>query len=154
GFASGIDRRQSHAALQRADLTADAHAVAEQAHDVRVDALDVLATLRQRVAAHAATPALIAAGMVRPAARAKGRNRCITFANASCESDWSPSDSAFSGSGCTSMMSPSAPAAIAAKASGATSSASPPAWLGSTITGKCVSRLSTGIAETSSVLRV
>ena len=39
--------------------------------------------------------------------------------------------------GCTSTISPSAPAAIAANASGATSDASPPAWLGSTITGRC-----------------
>ena len=42
-------------------------------------------------------------------------------ANAPGFSDWSPSDSADSGSGCTSTIRPSAPAATAAKASGATS---------------------------------
>ena len=46
--------------------------------------------------------------------------------------------------GCTSTMIPSAPAAAAASDSGVTSRAGPAAWLGSTITGRCVSSLSTG----------
>ena len=52
------------------------------------------------------------------------------------------------------MMRPSAPAARAARDMGSTSSALPQPWLGSTITGRWVSFLSTGTAEMSKVLRV
>ena len=43
-------------------------------------------------------------------------------------------------------MIPSAPTAAAARASGSTSRRSPEAWLGSTITGRCVCSFSHGIA--------
>src|SRR5205085_8204348 len=147
-----------------ADLARQLHAPRDQLDDRAVHPLDLLAQARElrrlraprgrRVTHAAAAPSASAAGMVRPAASANGRNARISERKASTDSDWSPSDSASSGAGCTSMMRPSAPAAIAAKASGATRSARPPAWLGSTITGRCVSDLSTGIAAMSSVLRV
>ena len=50
-------------------------------------------------------------------------------------------------------MSPSAPAAAAASDIGPTRSRRPAAWLGSTITGRWVISLSTGIAIRSSVKR-
>ena len=50
-------------------------------------------------------------------------------------------------------MIPSAPAAAAASDSGSTSERRPAAWLGSTITGRCESSLSTGTAVRSSVKR-
>ena len=53
-------------------------------------------------------------GRRRPAARAKASSRVISSANWAGSSAWSPSESAASGHGWTSMMSPSAPAAIAA----------------------------------------
>ena len=43
---------------------------------------------------------------------------------------------------------------LAARASGSTSRRSPDAWLGSTITGRCVCSFSHGTAERSSVKRV
>ena len=49
---------------------------------------------------------------------------------------------------------PSAPAATAARAIGATLSRSPVPWLGSTRVGRWLSLWTTGIAEMSSVLRV
>ena len=52
------------------------------------------------------------------------------------------------------MMSPSAPAAIAARAIGATLSRIPVPCEGSTITGRCDSRCATGTALMSRVLRV
>ena len=60
---------------------------------------------------------------------------------------------AFSGSGCTSTMMPSAPTAAAARLSGSTRSRRPAAWLGSTMTGRWLSSLSTGTAVRSSVKR-
>ena len=51
-------------------------------------------------------------------------------------------------------MMPSAPAATAARAMGATLSRIPVAWLGSTIIGRWESSLITGTQERSSVLRV
>ena len=65
-----------------------------------------------------------------------------------------PSQSASSGCGCTSTITPSAPTATAARASGSTRSLRPAACDGSTSTGRCVSRFSTGTAERSSVYRV
>src|SRR5215472_14182250 len=61
---------------------------------------------------------------------------------------------AFSGAGCVSTMRPSAPMATPARATGGTRLRFPVAWLGSRITGKCVSSFRTGIAEMSQVLRV
>ena len=52
------------------------------------------------------------------------------------------------------MIKPSHPAATAASAIGGTSFATPHAWLGSTITGRCVALRNTGTAERSRVLRV
>ena len=52
------------------------------------------------------------------------------------------------------MIRPSAPAATLAMERGFTRREVPEAWLGSTITGRCVRLLSTGTAEMSSVLRV
>ena len=53
----------------------------------------------------------------------------------------------------TSTISPSAPAATAASAMGSTSALLPAAWLGSTMTGRCVRLFSTGMADTSSAAR-
>ena len=64
---------------------------------------------------------------------------------------WGASHSAFSGVGWASTMIPSAPAATAARARAGTSSRRPAACDGSTMTGRCVSSLSTGIAPMSSV---
>ena len=61
---------------------------------------------------------------------------------------------AFSGAGCTSTIRPSAPMATPARASAGTRLRFPVAWLGSRITGRCVSSLSTATAEISQVLRV
>ena len=58
------------------------------------------------------------------------------------------------GSGCTSMITPSAPTAIAARVSGRTRSRRPPECDGSTMTGRWDSRCATGTALISSVLRV
>src|SRR6266436_10348315 len=69
-------------------------------------------------------------------------------------SDWGPSESASSGLGCTSMMSPSAPHATAPLAMGATRSQCPVPCDGSTTTGRCESFLSTGTALRSRVKRV
>src|SRR5512134_983565 len=69
-------------------------------------------------------------------------------------SDCGPSESAVSGWWWTSTMMPSAPAAIAAAESGSTRLIFPEAWLGSAMTGRWDSSLTTGIAETSKVLRV
>ncbi len=52
------------------------------------------------------------------------------------------------------MMSPSAPAATAARAIGITLSRRPVPWLGSTTIGRWLRFLITGIAARSSVLRV
>ena len=51
--------------------------------------------------------------------------------------DWAPSDSAWSGSGCTSIIRPSAPAATAARAIGITFERTPVPWLGSAMIGRC-----------------
>ena len=69
-------------------------------------------------------------------------------------SAWSPSHSAVFGSGCTSMITPSAPTAIAARVSGRTRSRRPPECDGSTMTGRWDSRCATGTALMSRVLRV
>ena len=58
------------------------------------------------------------------------------------------------GSLCTSMMRPSLPQAAAASAIGRTRRAMPVAWLGSTMTGRCVSSLSIGTAARSRVFLV
>jgi hypothetical protein len=52
------------------------------------------------------------------------------------------------------MSRPSAPAATAARAIGATLSRRPVPWLGSTTIGRWLRFFTTGIAEMSSVLRV
>ena len=67
-------------------------------------------------------------------------------ANPSKSSDCSPSLHALSGSGCTSTKRPSAPAATPMRASAGTSSRCPAAWLGSAMTGRCVTCLSSAIA--------
>src|SRR5437867_4270277 len=166
-FTRRIQRRHSGDALQRSDFLAAPHAAREESDQLTVDLLDHASRASQRLASgggisghlgvgHAAAPAADgrAPTSVRPAASAKAVSRAIINRKASNESDWSPSDNALAGSGCTSTIRSSAPAAMAANESGATRSEMPPAWLGSTITGRCVSRLSTGTAATSRVLRV
>ena len=78
----------------------------------------------------------------------------MSWANFVGLSDCGPSDSASSGRGCTSMISPSAPHATAALAMGATRSQWPVPCDGSTTTGRCESFFSTGTALRSSVKRV
>ena len=84
----------------------------------------------------------------------KGRSIAIVSANFAKVSDCGPSESAFSGVGWTSIISPSAPAATAAHDMGGTRRATPVAWDGSTMTGRWVRSLRTGIAERSRVFRV
>ena len=78
----------------------------------------------------------------------------ISSANWSGKRDWYPSESARSGSACTSTIRPSAPAATAARASGVTLSRLPVPWLGSTMMGRCDKCFTAGITLRSSVLRV
>ena len=92
--------------------------------------------------------------MARPTAPAMTRTCRIRSSNSRGVSDCCPSESAFSGQGWTSMMSPSAPAAIAARAIAATWARRPMPCDGSTTTGRCVSDFRTGTAFRSSVLRV
>src|SRR4029079_4046313 len=91
---------------------------------------------------------------LRPIAGAMIRIAAIRRSNCDGNIDWAPSLSARSGSLCTSMISPSAPAATAARAIGATMSRRPAPWLGSAMIGRWLSFLTTGIAEMSKVLRV
>ena len=58
------------------------------------------------------------------------RTHDISSSNCAGRSDWAPSENASSGWGCTSTISPSAPAAIAALAIGTTSERTPVPWLG------------------------
>ena len=74
--------------------------------------------------------------------------------NCGISSDCAPSLTAFSGAGCTSTINPSAPIATPARASAGTRLRFPVAWLGSRITGRCVSSLSAAMAAMSQVLRV
>src|SRR6266851_1233759 len=92
--------------------------------------------------------------MLRPMAGAMIRSSAIKRSNCEGNIDWAPSLSARSGSQCTSMIRPSAPAATAARAIGATMSRRPAPWLGSATIGRWLSFLTTGIAEMSNVLRV
>src|SRR5215469_12013930 len=92
--------------------------------------------------------------MLRPTAGAIIRNRCINSANCSGNNDCAPSESAWSGSGCTSISNASAPAASDAHAIGATLSRNPVPCDGSDVIGRCDSLCTIGIAEISSVLRV
>src|SRR5690606_5750714 len=89
-----------------------------------------------------------------PTARPSGSNPWFRAANSAGVNDWGPSESAFSGQGCTSIISPSAPAANAAQARGKTRSLRPAAWLGSTITGRWLKPLTRGTALISSIFRV
>ena len=75
-------------------------------------------------------------------------------ANWSSVIDCSPSDSASSGRGWTSTMTPSAPAATPASDIGLISQRLPVAWLGSTMTGRWVRWWRSGMAARSSVFRV
>ncbi len=91
---------------------------------------------------------------MRPTACATFRRSLTSAANFFGSSDCGPSESAVSGFGCTSMTSPSAPAATAALAIGPTYSQEPVPWLGSTTTGRWESCLMTGTAARSKVKRV
>ncbi len=88
-----------------------------------------------------------------PATSAAACTRARYSGNSSATSCCGPSQIAWSGCGWTSTMIPSAPAAAAASESGSTRSRRPAAWLGSTITGRWLSSLSTGTAIRSSVKR-
>ena len=78
------------------------------------------------------------------------RNSVISRSNCAGNSDCAPSLRARSGSGCASMSRPSAPAATAARAIGATLSRRSVPWLGSTTIGRWLSLWITGIVEMSS----
>jgi len=83
-------------------------------------------------------------GMVRPTAGAMIRNCDINSSNCSKRSDCAPSLRAWSGSGCTSISKPSAPAATAARPMGATMSRRPVPCEGSAMMGRCESFFTTG----------
>src|SRR3990170_990765 len=89
-----------------------------------------------------------------PTAAAIPFSRATISWKASGRRDCGPSERAVSGSWWTSTMTPSAPAAMAAAASGSTRLIFPAAWLGSAITGRWERPFRTGIAETSKVFRV
>ena len=78
----------------------------------------------------------------------------ITSLNAAGVSDWAPSQSAAAGLLCTSIIRPSAPAAVAAIAIGFTRPAIPVAWLGSTMIGRCVIVFRSGMDARSRVFLV
>src|SRR5262249_35485033 len=112
---------------------------------------------RVRVVAKAAALARVQGDLhasVTPTALAIARNDVISCANSAGVSDWGPSQSAAFGLGCTSTITPSAPAANAALAMAGTKSESPVPCEGSTTIGRWVSRLMSGIDPRSSVLRV
>src|SRR5690606_17660739 len=88
-----------------------------------------------------------------PSASAMARIDSIISTNSDGRRAWAPSTRAVSGVGWTSTMMASAPAATAARASGATSSRFPPACDGSTSTGRCDIDLRSGTAVMSRVLR-
>ena len=83
-----------------------------------------------------------------------GSRSFIIFWNCARSSDCAPSLMAFSGAGCTSTISPSAPIATPARDKAGTRLRFPVAWLGSRMTGKCVNSFSAGIAAMSQVFRV
>src|SRR5262250_807386 len=91
---------------------------------------------------------------LRPTASATGLSSRMSCVNFDGLSDCGPSESASSGLGCTSMMSPSAPHATAPLAMGATRSQCPVPWDGSTTTGRWESFFNTGTALRSRVKRV
>ena len=78
----------------------------------------------------------------------------MTSANSSGLMDCAPSHRAWAGSLCTSTITPYAPTAMAARASGYTIQNLPVAWLGSTTTGRWLSRFTASTADRSRVLRV
>ena len=88
-----------------------------------------------------------------PATAAACSRRATYSSSPSVWSCCGPSQIASSGSGCTSTMIPSAPAAAAAIDRAGTRLRRPGAWLGSTITGRWVISFSAGIAVMSSVKR-
>ena len=90
----------------------------------------------------------------RPTASAIFRISAITSTNAAGVIDCAPSHNACAGSLCTSIITPSAPTAIAARAIGCTIQLLPVEWLGSTITGRWLSFFTAQMADRSSVLRV
>src|SRR5690348_510530 len=94
------------------------------------------------------------AAILRPTAGAIMRNCAISSSSCSKWSDCAPSESACSGSLCTSSSKPSAPAATAARAMGTTLSRRPVPCEGSASMGKWESFLMTGMAAISRVLRV
>src|ERR1700722_2231334 len=73
----------------------------------------------------------ISALMFRFTAVAMMRSWSMSLSNYSGNNDWAPSERALSGWGCTSISSPSHPAATAARAMGATLSRRPTPWEGS-----------------------
>src|SRR6266568_4936144 len=75
--------------------------------------------------------------IVFPMTSAIFRHICIVVSNAAGVKVCEPSLTAFDGLGWTSMMSPSAPAAIEAADIDGTNEAIPVPWLGSTTIGKC-----------------
>ena len=99
------------------------------------------------------TSSLLTERQVRPETAATIHARRVRPASSSSPRACLPSERAFSESGWISTMRPSAPAAIAATASGTTKSALPAAWLGSAITGRCVKRFTAAIAPMSSMNR-
>src|SRR5207302_8753720 len=85
--------------------------------------------------------------------RAGRSSSSINRAKAFRSSDCGPSESARSGQGCTSIMMPSAPAAIAARLIAGITLRRPVPCEGSAITGRCDSSLAKGIAARPNVLR-
>ncbi len=90
----------------------------------------------------------------RPVHAASSRSLAPSAITSSGSSACGPSQRASAGFACTSTMIPSAPAATAASAIGATSVRPPVPCDGSTITGRCERSCATTTAERSSVLRV
>src|SRR5881394_3887775 len=116
GLAHVIERRQSRRPLRHADLARQPHAIGDELHQRPIEHLDPVAQPGEirwrwgwgwgwgwwrRDVRHAATgvDAAMPAGIVRPAAAAKGCKPRINSANASSDSDWSPSESASAGFG-------------------------------------------------------
>src|SRR4051812_48892481 len=103
-LARRVERRQPQGTFCDTDVPREAHSARDQIDERGVQALDLVPQPQQLLVAHAATTEgeASARGSVRPAASANGRKVRIMSRKAAGLRDWSPSDNASAGFGCTS----------------------------------------------------
>src|SRR2546430_6685622 len=140
----GISGQELVEARDDADAVALRRCAGAFVRVVTGDLVPVAKRQRQRAADQAepgdADPHFAATCSVRPTARATCGTASMSARKLSKLSDWNPSESAWSGLGCTSTRRPSAPAATAASAIGATRYHLPVPCDGSASTGRCEER--------------